>query len=207
MVPDLGTGRLRRQREGDGQGRRIQSVSLIEEPPRDRLLRDRRLGLAKTACVELVDRHALRGSRRQRRPRATDVFVLERDEQVADGFGVDPDGEGRGRSDVQVHGERGAGHGFEDRIFREHEPPLIPARSARRELVTFDERDARTRAGKLVRACGAHDPATHHRDVRHRRRLARYPVASASSGARIGSRTVNVLPSPGTLSTETVPPR
>ena len=41
------------------------------------------------------------------------------------------------------------------------------ARSARRELVALDQRDARSRARQLVRTCGADDPAADDRDIRH----------------------------------------
>ena len=66
VVPDLGARRLRRERQGDGQGRRIQAVSLVEEPARDRLRRDRRLGLG-----EDRRRRAGGSSRLARRPTST----------------------------------------------------------------------------------------------------------------------------------------
>ena len=173
VMPDLGAGRLRGERQGHGQRRGIQPVTLVEEPAGHRVRRDRGFGFAQLRGVERPDRHALRRCRRQRVLRSWDVLGLERHQQVADGLPVDPDGERGRRRDVEVLGKGGAGHRLEDRILREDEPSLVPARGAGRELVAFDQRDARSRARQLVRTRGADDPAPHDRDVRHRRRLAR----------------------------------
>jgi hypothetical protein len=173
MMPDVGAARLGVERQRDRQRHGIEPMSFMQEPAGNRVRRERGFGFAQAGGVERTDRHAQCSGRRQRGLRSFDVLVLECHEQMTDGLRVDPDGESRRRREIEVLGQRGAGHRFQDRILGEHEPALVPTRSAGRELVAFDQRDARSGARQLVRARGADDPAPHDRNVRHRRRLAR----------------------------------
>ena len=58
VVPDLGPGRVRGERQRDGQRPGIQPVSLVQEPAGHRFRRDCGLGVAQPRGVERLDRHA-----------------------------------------------------------------------------------------------------------------------------------------------------